>query len=125
GSGWSRGRSRSCCSGWPWLSCGPVRARRRAEDGERAGARGSAAARDRGDDRDRVAGLEGGLGVVQEPDVLLVHEQPHVAPQLARGIAEPVLEALVLRLQGLDEAGDAAGLDLTSPAPAVSDRSGA
>src|SRR5712691_8702251 len=72
----------------------------------------SAAARDRGDDRDRVAGLEGGLGVLQEPDVLLVHEQPHVAPQLARGIAEPVLEALVLRVQGLDEAGDAAGLDL-------------
>src|SRR5690242_8181188 len=72
----------------------------------------SAPARDGRHDGHGVARLQGGGLLLQETDVLVVHEDAHVAAQVAGRVAQPVLQALVLAFQPVDDAGDVLGLDL-------------
>src|SRR5262245_61349983 len=68
--------------------------------------------RDGGDDGHRVPGLERrGLGL-QEAHVLVVDEQPDVAPEVSRRVAQPVLQPTVPGLEALDQGGHVRRLQL-------------
>src|SRR3990167_5725952 len=54
---------------------------------------------DRRDDGDLVAVLHGGRIALQEPDVFLIHEDVHEAPQLALRVADALLDAGVAPLE--------------------------
>src|SRR6185295_16196834 len=58
----------------------------------RAGSR-LASSGDRRNDRQLVTGLEGGVEVLQEADVLAVHEDVHEASHLPRLVADAILQA--------------------------------
>src|SRR5256885_15394775 len=69
---------------------------------------GSAAAGDRGNDRDLVRVFDRRVQVLQEANVLVVGEDVHEAAHLAVVVADAFLDAGVLRLEARDERPDRA-----------------
>src|SRR5262245_38514838 len=72
---------------------------------------GSAASRDGGDDRDRIAFLEGGRSALEEPHVLVVDVEVDEPAQLALLVHEPLAQARELAFQVLHHVVDGLALD--------------
>src|SRR5437868_12559421 len=79
---------------------------------------------DRGYDRELVTGLERGVEVLQEADVLAVHEDVHEPPHLPVLVTDALLEPGVAALEVVDQRGDRppVGLDSAGAARVLAER---